>query len=183
MGGSMRAMPEKRCFIDAVGIANALGEGRDAVREGLLAGDTSGMVLEEGWAPDGPVRVGRVAAELPPLPPGDEHFDCRNNRLMLLALGQIRDAVARTLERVGPQRLGIVLGTSTSGIYEGEAAVAALQRGGALPPRFDYRQQEIGTGAPFLARHLKISGPAYMVSTACTSSAKAIASACRLLRA
>jgi 3-oxoacyl-[acyl-carrier-protein] synthase I len=178
----MHAMSGKRCFIATVGLANALGEGRDAVREGLLAGDTSGMVLEEGWVAGNAVRVGRVAAELPQLPPGNEPFDCRNNRLLLLAFGQIRDAVARTLDRVGPRRLGIVLGTSTSGIYEGEAAVLAWQRGEALP-RFDYRQQEIGTAAPFLARHLKISGPAYMVSTACTSSAKAIASAARLLRA
>ena len=84
----MRAMSGKRCFITAVGLANALGEGRDAVREGLLAGDTSGMVLEEGWAPDGPVRVGRVVAELPPMPPGNERYDCRNNRLMLLALAR-----------------------------------------------------------------------------------------------
>jgi 3-oxoacyl-[acyl-carrier-protein] synthase-1 len=179
----MRAMPGKRCFIATVGLANALGAGCDAVRAGLLAGDTSGMVLEEGWAPEGPVRVGRVAAALPELPPGNERFDCRNNRLMLLALAQIRDAVGRALERVGPQRLGIVLGTSTSGIYEGEAAVAALLRDGSMPPRFDYRQQEIGGGAPFLAHHLMSTGPAYMVSTACTSSAKAIASACRLLRA
>jgi 3-oxoacyl-[acyl-carrier-protein] synthase I len=179
----MRAMSGKRCFISTVGLANALGEGCDAVREGLLAGDTSGMVLEEGWVPGGPVRVGRVAAELPRLPPGNERYDCRNNRLMLLALEQIRDAVARTLERVGPQRLGIVLGTSTSGIYEGEVALAALQSRGTLPPEFDYRQQEIGTGAPFLAQHLGISGPAYTISTACTSSAKAIASAAKLLRA
>lgn len=179
----MRAMSGKRCFITAVGLANALGEGRDAVREGLLAGDTSGMVLEEGWAPDGPVRIGRVAAALPPLPPGNERYDCRNNRLMLLALAQIGEAVARTIDRVGPRRVGIVLGTSTSGIHEGEAAIAALARGEALPPRFDYRQQEIGTSAPFLAQHLNITGPAFLVSTACTSSAKAIASACKLLRA
>ena len=179
----MRAMSGKRCFITAVGLANALGEGRDVVRAGLLAGDTSGMMLEEGWAPDGPVRVGRVAAELPALPRGNERYECRNNRLMLLALAQIGNAVARAIDRVGPRRLGIVLGTSTSGIHEGEEAVVALARGEGLPPRFDYRQQEIGTAAPFLAQHLKITGPAYLVSTACTSSAKAIASACKLLRA
>src|SRR5258708_4493453 len=179
----MRAMPGTRCFIAAVGVANALGEGRDAVRRGLLAGDTSGMVLEEGWVPGGPVRVGLVAAELPPLPPGNELFECRNNRLLLLALEQIRAAVSGALDRVGPQRLGIVLGTSTSGIHEGEAAIAALVRDGAMPPRFHYGQQEIGAAAPFLARHLRVTGPAYTVSTACTSSAKAIASAVKLLRA
>lgn len=179
----MRAMSGKRCFIAAVGLANALGEGRDAVRAGLLAGDTSGMVLEDGWMPGGPARVGRVSAELPTLAPGNERFDSRNNRLMLLALEQIGDAVGRALDRVGPERVGIVLGTSTSGIYEGEAAIAAWQRTGVMPAGFDYRQQEIGAPAPFLARHLKSTGPAYTVSTACTSSAKAIAAAARLLRA
>ncbi len=179
----MRAMPGKRCFIAAVGVANALGEGRDAVRRGLLAGDTSGMVLEEGWVPGSAARVGRVAAELAPLPPGNERFECRNNRLLLLALDQIRAAVSHALDRFGPQRLGIVLGTSTSGIHEGEAAIAALVRGGAMPPGFHYAAQEIGVLAPFLARHLRVTGPAYTVSTACTSSAKAIASAGRLLRA
>ena len=44
-------MSGRRCYIATVGLANALGESCDAVREGLLAGDTSGMVLEEGWMP------------------------------------------------------------------------------------------------------------------------------------
>ena len=179
----MRGMSRERCFIAAVGIANALGKGCDAVRAGLLAGDTSGMVLEDGWLPEGAARVGRVAAELPPMPPGHEPYDCRNNRLLLLALEQIRDAVDRTLDRVGPQRLGIVLASSTSGIDEGEVAVVGLLRDKAWPPGFHYIKQEIGAGAPFLAGHLQVSGPAYTVSTACTSSAKAIASAARLLRA
>jgi 3-oxoacyl-[acyl-carrier-protein] synthase-1 len=141
------------------------------------------MVLEDGWMPDGAARVGRVAGELPPMPPGNERYDCRNNRLLLLALDQIRGAVDRVLGRVGPQRLGIVLASSTSGIDEGEAAMVALQRDKAWPPRFHYAMQEIGAAAPFLAEHLRVSGPAYTVSTACTSSAKAIASAARLLRA
>src|SRR5260221_11132911 len=99
----MRGMSRERCFIAAVGIANALGRGRDAVRAGLLAGDTSGMVLEDGWTPDGSARVGRVAGELPPIPPGHERYDCRTNRLLLLALDQIRDAVDRALHPLGPQ--------------------------------------------------------------------------------
>ena len=179
----MRGMSRERCFIAAVGIVNALGKGCDAVRVGLLAGDTSGMVLEEGWMPEGAARVGRVAADLPPMPPGNERYDCRNNRLLLLTLDQIRGAVDRALDRVGPQRLGIVLGSSTSGIDEGEAAIVSLQRDKAWPPRFHYAMQEIGAAAPFLAGHLRVTGPAYTVSTACTSSAKAIASAARLLRA
>jgi 3-oxoacyl-[acyl-carrier-protein] synthase I len=91
--------------------------------------------------------------------------------------------VAEAIERFGSARVGIVLGTSTSGIAEGEAAVAALASGSGLPREFHYAQQEIGSVAPFLACYLGTSGPAYTVSTACTSSAKALASARNLLRA
>jgi 3-oxoacyl-[acyl-carrier-protein] synthase-1 len=176
-------MKAPRCFMNALGIVNALGQGAGAVREKLLEGDTSGMVLEEGLLAAGPARVGRVAADLPPLPPGNAQFECRNNRLLMLALQEIRAPVAAAIARVGPQRFGVVIGTSTTGILEGERALAALLRDRAFPAGFHYVQQEIGSAAPFLARHLGVAGPAYAVSTACTSSAKAIAAARRLLRA
>jgi len=166
-----------------VGIANALGSGGEAVGRGLLAGDTSGMRLEEGWLPGGAARVGRVSANLPPMPAEHAQFDCRNNRLLLLALEQIGGALSAALERSAPERIGVVLGTSTAGIAEGEAAMAALVREGRFPQGFQYRQQELGRGAQFLARFLRLTGPAYVVSTACTSSVKAIAAACRLIRA
>jgi len=176
-------MAERRSYLAALGIANALGAGSDTVRKGLLAGDSSGMRLEDGWLPGRAARVGRVAAALPELPAGNERFDCRNNRLLLLAFEQIRDAFERALGRFGPRRIGVVLGTSTSGVAEAEDAIAALAREGALPARFHVAQQEIGTPGPWLARLLGLAGPAFTISTACTSSAKALASAGRLLRA
>jgi 3-oxoacyl-[acyl-carrier-protein] synthase I len=172
-----------RCFVHAVGIANALGSGCEAVRRALMAGDTSGMRVEQGWLPEGAARVGRVSAELPRLQQAHARFDCRNNRLLLLALDEIRGALGAVLERVAPGRFGVVLGTSTAGIAEGESAIAALAHSGAYPDGFQYTQQEIGRGAQFLTAHLGVSGPAYVVSTACTSSVKAIAAACRLIRA
>jgi len=180
---SMRPMAAARLYLSGLGIANALGEGREAVRARLLAGDVSGMRLEEGWLPGRPARLGCVAAQLPPLPPGNERYDCRNNRLLLLAAAQIREEVERALARFGRARVGIVLGTSTSGIAEAETAIAALLREGALPAGFHIAQQEIGAPSPLLARLLGLEGPAYTVSTACTSSAKALASAGRLIRA
>ncbi|HRE17920.1 MAG TPA: beta-ketoacyl-ACP synthase, partial [Rhodocyclaceae bacterium] len=105
----------------------------------------------------------------------------RNNRMLLAALEQIADDVAEIVRRHGPHRVGIVLGTSTSGVAEGEAAIAEYVRSGSLPADFDYGQMEIGAPAPFLAEVLGIYGPAYTVSTACTSGAKALASARNLL--
>ena len=176
-------MSAPRCFIHAVGIANALGTGCEAVRRGLMAGDTSGMRVEEGWLSGGTARVGRVGAELPRVPQAQARFDCRNNRFLLLALAEMGAALAPALGRVSPARFGVVLGTSTAGIAEGERAMAALVRSGAYPDGYRYTQQEIGRGAQFLAAHLGVTGPAYVVSTACTSSVKAIAAACRLVRA
>ncbi|MEO8409082.1 MAG: beta-ketoacyl-[acyl-carrier-protein] synthase family protein [Propionivibrio sp.] len=171
-----------RTFLPALGIVNALGCARDEVAHALLAGDTSGMVGESGWLPAGPVRVGRARGVLPDIPSRLADYAARNNRLLLAALAQIEAAVDAALTRFGRDRVGVVLGTSTSGIAEGEAAIATWRTSGQLPAAFTYRQQEIGMPAVFLARHLDLGGPAYTVSTACTSSAKAFASARRLLR-
>lgn len=169
-------------FLPALGIVNALGSGADEVAPRLFAGDIAGMTLEEGWMPDRPARVGRVRADLPEIPAAFSDYACHNNRLLLAAFAQIRREVEGALQRFGPSRIGVVLGTSTSGIAEGEAAIVEHRRTGKLPPKFLYVQQELGTPALFLARYVGATGPAYCVSTACTSSAKAFVSARGLLR-
>jgi len=168
-------------FIQALGIVSPLGQGLEATRRALFAGDTSGMKVESGWLPNAPACVGRVMTELAPLPAPLEEWDCRNNRLLAAAAAQIRPAIDAVLSRHGARRVALVIGTSTSGIASGEDAMAARIRDGAFPPSFSYRQQEIGATAPLGARLLGVRGPAYTVSTACTSGAKALLAARRLL--
>lgn len=127
-------------------------------------------------------RLGKVATELPSIPTDFANYACRNNRLLLCALEQIRQPVEAALTRYGRARIGVVLGSSTSGMAEGETAFAALKADGKLPAAYRYLQQEVGMPAVFLARYLGLTGPAYTVCTACTSSAKAFASARSLLR-
>ncbi|WP_263768841.1 beta-ketoacyl-[acyl-carrier-protein] synthase family protein [Propionivibrio soli] len=171
-----------RFFLPALGIVNALGSGAVEVAERLFAGDTSGLVVEDGWLPDRVARVGMVRGELPDLPDTLALFSCRTNRLLMQTADQIKAEIEAVIERCGRHRVGIVLGTSTSGIAEGEVAVAARRGGGELPSAYRYTQQELGTPAAFLSAYLGITGPAYVVSTACTSSAKAFVSARNLLR-
>ena len=93
-----------------------------------------------------------------------------------------RAAVDAAIERYGTDRIGVVIGTSTSGIAEGESALRHHAITGRMPESFHYGQQELGSPAAMLAATLGIGGPAYVHSSACASSAKALASAARLIR-
>ncbi|MCB5183726.1 beta-ketoacyl-[acyl-carrier-protein] synthase family protein [Methylobacillus gramineus] len=172
----------QRYYLSALGIINALGYGKHAIMQGLFQGDTSGMTLEQGWLHEGTARVGRTRGELPQIPSHLADFSSRNNQLLLAAMLEIEAEIAAAIAHFGPARIGVVIGSSTSGMAEGEAAVMAQQTNGHLPEGYQYLQQELGTPALFASRYLKLSGPAYTVSTACTSSAKAFQSARNLLK-
>jgi 3-oxoacyl-[acyl-carrier-protein] synthase-1 len=169
-------------YIKALGIINALGSGVAEVSERLFMGDTSGMVLEDALLLNGLARVGRARVLLDIVPEHLLNFSCRNNQLLLTALSQIENAVEAAVTRYGRSRIGVVLGSSTSGMSEGEVAFAAHRQNGSFPATYSYTQQEIGMPAVFLANYLKLSGPAYTICTACTSSAKAFQSARDLLK-
>ena len=122
-----------------------------------------------------------------PLPATLSEFECRNNRLALIGLSQdgFIEAVARCAGRYGRDRLGIFLGTSTSGILETELAYRRRDpASGALPADFRYRgaHNTYSLGA-FAQRALSLSGPAVVISSACSSSAKVFASARRAIEA
>lgn len=174
--------PQAPVYLSALGLVSALGRGKAAVSRGLFAGATSGLVLEDGWLPGRPARVGRVAGALPVPAEAQRQDDSRNTRLMLAALEEIRDEVEAEIARFGPARIGVVLGSSTSGIEAAERAMAIHGRDGVLPPWFQYQCQEMGRPALFLAQALGLTGPAFTLSTACTSSGKALAAARNLIR-
>ena len=112
-------------------------------------------------------------------------FDCRNNRLAQLALEQdgFTQSVHDAIERCGRERVGVFLGTSTSGIHSSEIAYRHRDpASGALPADHDYRHTHNSYSvADFVRRYFDLRGPAYVVSTACSSSAKVFASAQRML--
>jgi len=119
--------------------------------------------------------------DLPSIEMGMPAYVSRNNRLLQAAIAQIRPEIDAAIARYSAGRIGIVLGTSTAGIAEGERAVAELLVRGVFPSDYDYRQQEISSPSEYLRHALKVGGPGWTVSTACTSSAKALSSARRLL--
>lgn len=169
-------------YLNNLGILNALGSGKAEVLDNLLAGYRSGLQACD-WIPGKQTCVAAVTRDLPPVPAVLEGCGSRNLQLALGALEQIQPDIAEAVARYGADRIAVVAGTSTSGIAEGETAVAALKLNGTAPPDYHYRQQEIGNLAELLARYLELAGPAYTLSTACSSSAHALGSARRLLAA
>jgi 3-oxoacyl-[acyl-carrier-protein] synthase-1 len=169
-----------KLYLSDIGIVNTLGASKTDVLRGLLAADQSGMLPYTGLLTGRSTVVGRVRAALQPVPDSLAQFDCRNNRLLATALAQIAPSVAELRQIIGPARLAVVIGTSTAGIAEGEDAIETLASTGRMPATFRYARQEIGMASEFAARYLGLTGVRYTVSTACSSSANAFASAQRL---
>lgn len=169
-------------FLDALGLVCALGQGQQAVATALADGDRSGMRPDARWVQGRQLTVGAVSGELPALPPALADQDTRNNRLLLAAAQQIEAQLQAALQRYGSARIGVVLGTSTSGIEESSQGIAGLVNQGELPAHYSYLHQELVAPAALLGRWLGTTGPCYSISTACTSSAKALQTARRLLR-
>jgi len=120
------------------------------------------------------------------LPAADAAWDCRNNRLALLGLQQdgFLEAARAAVRRYGAARVGVFMGTSTSGLHQTELAYRARDASGRLPDWYDYvRTHSPFSIAHFVQRATGAAGPALTVSTACSSSAKVFASAHRAMRA
>lgn len=167
--------------IPALGLATPIGIGKAAVAAGLLRGQR-GLTERSDLVPGRALWVGEVRAELPAIPPALAALDCRNNRLMLLALTEIAGELRQAIDRFGADRIAVVLGTSTAGISDGEEAYLEKVRHGAWPSRFAYSQQETGNLAEFAASILGVTGPAYTIATACSSTGKVFSAARRLIQ-
>ncbi|MDR6350968.1 beta-ketoacyl-[acyl-carrier-protein] synthase family protein [Pantoea sp. SORGH_AS_0659] len=165
-------------YISAFGMVNALGNNLAQIAAQLQAGHAPGMQPRDGWLQDGKrCWLGEVQGALPLIPAALAAHNTRNNQLLLAALAQIRPAVDAAIAQYGRDRVAIVLGTSTSGVDEGDRQVDDALSG------YDYRMQELGDPSRFLAHFLALDGPAYTISTACSSSARAIISGQRLIDA
>ncbi|MDO9269601.1 MAG: beta-ketoacyl-ACP synthase [Methylobacter sp.] len=167
-------------YLNDLGLLCAVGNSKTEVLQRLLAGDRSGLVASDKFGTG--CVVGAVSSDLPEIAERYSLYNCRNNRLLLAALSQIEPTVSDMMARFGADRIGIVLGTSTSGVRNTELALDYWADHGILPDQFHYKQQQMGAGADFLADFLGVQGPAYTISTACSSSGKAFASARRLIR-
>ena len=175
-------MSSLKCYLNTLGMLCSLGDSTASVKQGLLSGQTK-LTASDFYSGGHLLPLGLYQGELPAVPLSDKKWHSRNNQLALAALNQISTSVADAIDRYGALRVGVIIGTSTSGIAESESAIKQWVREGIVPSGYDYGLQEPGATAQFVARVLDIKGPTYSISTACSSGAKALAAARRLIRA
>lgn len=173
--------------ISAYTAVNSMGLGLEASRAALL-GNRSGLRRCDFDRAHLDTWIGRVEeVEAHPLSGALAGFDCRNNRLAHLCLEQDRfsEAVAHARQAYGAGRVGVFVGSSTSGSQQLELAYRAMDAAGeTLPEEFDYRHTfNLFSAAELVGKVLDLRGPAITISTACSSSAKAFASAYRYIKA
>jgi len=171
--------------ITAYQCVSAAGNDVNALYDSLVANQTCLKPLTLFEVPFETV-VGEVTSSLPELRPVLKAYDCRNARLALLALdqGDFRRDVETAIARYGTARVGLILGTSTSGIYDTENAYVDLLHNGKMPAGFAFLKTHTAQAtAEFLQLELGLQGPCYALSTACSSSAKAFAVAQRWIQA
>ena len=157
--------------------ASALGVGNEDSERSLSSKNAPGMCILEGDIPGRGIWFGKVPGELPEI--AEKEWNIRSCRLLKLAVLNM-PSLRGLVGRYGPERVGVVLGASNTGIDEAQNSIDSWF-GGAFDERFDFSMIELGTPAAWLKRELGVQGPAYTVSTACSSAAKAFSSARRLI--
>ena len=172
----------RHSYLNALGIVSALGQGQTETLTSLTAGNVDGVTLQPNiLANNEDLEFGAYAGSLCEIPELLLDYASRNSQLALTALEQIQQEGLAAIALYGKDKIAVVIGTSTSGVEEGEKALESQAITDVLPADYNFIQQEMGATSEFLARVLGVSGPAISISTACTSSAKAFGTAKRLL--
>jgi len=174
-------------LLSAYTMTSCLGRGLDATRA-AIRGAQSGLVPCRFETVDLETFVGEIAGvDSTAVPASMASFDCRNNRAAEAGLAEdgFLEAVAAAVRRHGPARIGVFMGTSTAGILQTEIAYRHRDPAdGSLPRDFHYRHtHNTFSIAEYVRERFGLLGPCVAISTACSSSAKAFASATRLMDA
>lgn len=177
----------KPLLISRFTAVSSIGRGVEETKQSIEA-QRSGLKSCDFETVDLPTFIGEVAeVEAERMPAGLERFGCRNNRLAESAVrrDEFSAAVHRAARRYGRRRIGVFIGTSTSGILETEVAYRNRDPlTGALPASFDYAATHNSfSAAHYLRLRLQLEGPAAAISCACASGAKVFGSARRMIEA
>src|SRR6187399_706821 len=165
-------------YLNATGMAHFRGAAPAAEPSDFARG---GLVSHPAWL-GLPGRWGKVTVEVAALPPPLLFHRSRSTELLVHTLAPLRSQLLAACERYGADRVGIVLGSSTGGIDATERAVRAVAETGSMPSDFVFEEAHVFSALIRVAQAQSgARGPGYVVSTACSSSGKALGAAQRLI--
>lgn len=171
--------------VTGTAIANCLGTENRTVFEQAFAGvDTFSPASAYAELP-----FAAVLGIIPSLEPAwsdDDRLDCTATRLARVAFAsvrQIRPAVRAAVDRWGADRVAYVFASSTGGLEETERTLAPQPQLPTSGGDYRYADHLIDATSVAIAQHLGVEGVRTAISTACSSSFKALASAIRLIDA
>ena len=169
-------------YLNSLGVINAIGNDKATVAKSLINNNT-GLITPAKLISGMQTYTGAINDSLLPLIPNNiARYNCRNNQILLHACLQIISDIDKAIKTYGTDRVAVVLGTSTSGIDNAEHAMKIKDKTGDFPSSFNYKQQETAGISEFVQSYFNLKNVAYTISTACSSSAKALISADRLLK-
>lgn len=174
-------MSEGGCRLAKLGLVTALGATPEQNWNRVAAGDVSHLSLRDDLIPGEKRLFGAVTDPLPAIPKALASYDCRSNQLALAAFENIRAEVEAAIQHYGADRIGVVMGSSTVGVAETEDALRSRNVSEEPLNRIDLVQLEYAILCDFVQETSGAAGPCYALSTACSSGAKALGAARRLL--
>lgn len=166
-------------YLNQLGLLCCAGESPDQLKSQINA-ERSFLTISDIYGADA-LPLGMHLGDLPKIPLKEPFWQSRNNQFAMFAYEQIKAEVATAIEHFDADRIGVVIGTSTSGIEDANPAFTAYVNNEALPDEYHYSIQEMGNTAAFIAALSGVTGPAYGISTACSSGVKALITAKRLI--
>jgi 3-oxoacyl-[acyl-carrier-protein] synthase-1 len=171
-------------YINAISSISTLGDCSEEICKALISKNTPFLLPRADLLLNHKTSYfGSITTSLPELKTEFLEYNSRNNRVLLHLVKKIEKQLMHFVNTYGPKRIGIVMGTSTSGILETETVMRNYLKDGIQDPNFSITVQELGSPSAFLAKLLHIEGPAYTISTACSSSSRAIISGVRMIKA
>ncbi|MCK5940489.1 MAG: beta-ketoacyl-[acyl-carrier-protein] synthase II, partial [Planctomycetes bacterium] len=174
--------PMRPLLVTGYSMLSALGAGRQRHLDALAAGRTG--LGAHPIALDFETAAGAVRDALPELPAELQPWSTRLARMAYALLQELDEPLRRAREKWRPERIAVLLGTSTAGAETTEIAYKQFVAGGSFPRDYDFqRQHTFGAVLSVVRRLARVDGPSWMASTACTSSGKTFATAQRLLAA
>ena len=157
-----------------LGFVCALGTSLDEIAKNAISGSQQGMFNNNVIIDGKDVPFGMTKIETT--------CNMRFCDLINAALNQIMPDIEKLRKLYQPWRIGIIIGASNTAVHEAQKCISAKLSGGKMPTDFSLSMLELGSPSAYIQSLTGFLGPVFTISTACSSSIKAIDTARNLIR-